>query len=284
MESAVVNLLSPGDRILVLNTGNFADRFQKIAEIHGIETVVVEYEWGANAKAADVEKALADDPSIKGVFVQHSETSTGIVNDVEAIGARGEGQAAALRRRRDLCRRRCSLARGRVGDRRLHRWVSEGVDDAAGHRVPHGLCCCVEGQRDRQVPALLHGLGDGAEVSRARPAGNAVHAGRHDLRRVPQGARDARSRGHREVLGTSRVARKSLPRGREGDRSRHTSRRGRARVRAHARRSRPKVSTERRSPRTCERSTGSSSLPDRASSRARSSGSATAATTHRATS
>ncbi len=86
MESAVVNLLSPGDRILVLNTGNFADRFQKIAEIHGIETVVVEYEWGTNAKAADVEKALADDPSIKGVFVQHSETSTGIVNDVEAIG------------------------------------------------------------------------------------------------------------------------------------------------------------------------------------------------------
>jgi aspartate aminotransferase-like enzyme len=86
MESAVVNLLSPGDRILVLNTGNFADRFQKIAEIHGIETVVVEYEWGKNAKPEDVEKALAEDPSIKGVFVQHSETSTGIVNDVEAIG------------------------------------------------------------------------------------------------------------------------------------------------------------------------------------------------------
>ncbi len=86
MESAVVNLLSPGDRILILNTGNFADRFETIAKIHGVETTVVTYEWGTNAKAEDVEKVLADDPSIKGVFVQHSETSTGIVNDVEAIG------------------------------------------------------------------------------------------------------------------------------------------------------------------------------------------------------
>jgi aspartate aminotransferase-like enzyme len=86
MESAVVNLCSPGDRILVLNTGNFADRFQKIAQIHGVSTTVVEYEWGSNAQAADVERELAQDPSIKAVFVQHSETSTGIVNDVEAIG------------------------------------------------------------------------------------------------------------------------------------------------------------------------------------------------------
>ncbi|HYZ93100.1 MAG TPA: alanine--glyoxylate aminotransferase family protein [Actinomycetota bacterium] len=86
MESAIVNVLSPGDRILILNTGNFADRFEEIARIHGVESTVVTYEWGANAKAEDVSKALADDPSIKAVYVQHSETSTGIVNDVEAIG------------------------------------------------------------------------------------------------------------------------------------------------------------------------------------------------------
>jgi aspartate aminotransferase-like enzyme len=86
MESAVVNLCSPGDRILILNTGNFADRFETIAKIHGVSTTVVEYEWGTNAKPADVERELAADPTIKAVFVQHSETSTGIVNDVEAIG------------------------------------------------------------------------------------------------------------------------------------------------------------------------------------------------------
>lgn len=87
MESAVVNLLNPGDRILVLNTGNFADRFQEIAKVHGVETKVVEYEWGGNANAADARRELDADPVIRAVFCQHSETSTGIVNDVEAIGA-----------------------------------------------------------------------------------------------------------------------------------------------------------------------------------------------------
>jgi len=86
MESAVVNLCSPGDRILVLNTGNFADRFEKIAKIYGVQTTVVTYEWGGNARAEDVVRELDADPSITAVFCQHSETSTGIVNDVEAIG------------------------------------------------------------------------------------------------------------------------------------------------------------------------------------------------------
>ncbi len=86
MESAIVNLFSPADRILVLDTGNFGERFRKISEIYGVDVVAVEYEWGKNAKPADIEKALADDPSIKAVLCQHSETSTGIVNDVEALG------------------------------------------------------------------------------------------------------------------------------------------------------------------------------------------------------
>jgi aspartate aminotransferase-like enzyme len=86
MESAIVNLFSPGDRILVCDTGNFGERFVKIAKIYGIEPVVISYEWGKNAQPEDVKKALQDDPSLKAVLVQHSETSTGIVNDIEAIG------------------------------------------------------------------------------------------------------------------------------------------------------------------------------------------------------
>ena len=86
MESAVVNLFSPGDRILVCDTGNFGERFVKIAQIYGVEPVVISYEWGRNAQAADVAKALSQDASLKAVLVQHSETSTGIVNDIEAIG------------------------------------------------------------------------------------------------------------------------------------------------------------------------------------------------------
>lgn len=87
MESAVVNTCSPGDHVLVLDTGNFGGRFRKICATYGVEATAVEYDWGSNAKPDDITKALADDPSIKAVFAQHSETSTGIVNDVEALGA-----------------------------------------------------------------------------------------------------------------------------------------------------------------------------------------------------
>jgi len=58
MESAVVNLCSPGDKILVLDTGNFGERFRKIAKIYGVEAVAVEYEWGTNAKPEDIEREL----------------------------------------------------------------------------------------------------------------------------------------------------------------------------------------------------------------------------------
>ena len=87
MESAIVNTCSPGDRVLICDTGNFGERFRKIAAVHGVDATVITYEWGRNAKPEDVADALASDPSIKAVFAQHSETSTGIVNDVEAIGA-----------------------------------------------------------------------------------------------------------------------------------------------------------------------------------------------------
>ena len=85
MESAVVNLFSPGDRVLVVSVGNFGERFQKIATAYGLDVKLLEYDWGQVAKAHDVAAALEDD--IKGVLIQHSETSTGVVNDIEAIGA-----------------------------------------------------------------------------------------------------------------------------------------------------------------------------------------------------
>lgn len=85
MESAVVNCFSPGDRVLVVSVGNFGSRFRTICEAYGLEVKFLEYEWGKVARAADVAAAL--EPDIKGVLIQHSETSTGVVNDIEAIGA-----------------------------------------------------------------------------------------------------------------------------------------------------------------------------------------------------
>ncbi|MHB8513603.1 MAG: pyridoxal-phosphate-dependent aminotransferase family protein [Actinomycetota bacterium] len=85
MESAVVNLLSPGDKVIVVSVGNFGQRFAKIMRSFGVEPKVIDYEWGKTAKAEDVKAAL--EPDTKAVFIQHSETSTGVVNDIESIAA-----------------------------------------------------------------------------------------------------------------------------------------------------------------------------------------------------
>jgi aspartate aminotransferase-like enzyme len=86
MESAVVNLVNPGDHVLVASVGNFGDRWIKLNKTYGAEVTALTYEWGTRAVPADIEAALAADPSIKAVFCQHSETSTGVLNDIKAIG------------------------------------------------------------------------------------------------------------------------------------------------------------------------------------------------------
>lgn len=85
MEAAVVNTVSPGDKVLVVSVGYFGERFKSICERFGARVEFLGYEWGKTAKAADVASALDRDPSITSVFIQHSETSTGVVNDIEPI-------------------------------------------------------------------------------------------------------------------------------------------------------------------------------------------------------
>jgi aspartate aminotransferase-like enzyme len=87
MESAVVNTVSPGDRVLVASCGNFGERWNKLATTYGADVTLLEYEWGTKVDPGDVRKALAENPATKAVFVQQSETSTGVVNDIAAIGA-----------------------------------------------------------------------------------------------------------------------------------------------------------------------------------------------------
>lgn len=85
MECAVVNAFSPGDKVLVVSVGNFGARFAKICRTYGLQVDLLDYEWGQTAKAADVAARLT--PDTKGVLIQHSETSTGVVNDIESIAA-----------------------------------------------------------------------------------------------------------------------------------------------------------------------------------------------------
>jgi len=85
MEAAVVNTLSPGDKALVVRGGKFGERWGEICQAYGVNLEVIDVEWGDPVDPALIEAALKRDPSIKAVFVTHSETSTGTLNDLKAI-------------------------------------------------------------------------------------------------------------------------------------------------------------------------------------------------------
>ena len=86
LESAVANLLSPGDRVVVPVAGYFGERFGKIATAYRCDVRTIDDEWGRAVRAQDVAAALDEAPT-KAVLCQHSETSTGVIHDIEAIAA-----------------------------------------------------------------------------------------------------------------------------------------------------------------------------------------------------
>lgn len=85
LEAAVVNMLSPGDKVLAISIGVFGDRFASIAKTYGAEVIPLSFEWGKAADPDAVRKALQDNPAVKAVLVTHNETSTGVTNDLAAI-------------------------------------------------------------------------------------------------------------------------------------------------------------------------------------------------------
>ncbi|HLC28806.1 MAG TPA: alanine--glyoxylate aminotransferase family protein [Dehalococcoidia bacterium] len=85
LEAAVVNTLSPGDKVLSVSIGSFGERFAAIADIYGAEVIPLQYEWGQAARADDVRQALAEQPDVTAVLVTHNETSTGVTNPLEEI-------------------------------------------------------------------------------------------------------------------------------------------------------------------------------------------------------
>lgn len=87
MVGSVNNFFSPGDKALVINAGNFGERWTKICNAYGLDVTEIKREWGYAVRPDDVEKALKDNPSIKGIFIQASETSTGVYHDIEAVAS-----------------------------------------------------------------------------------------------------------------------------------------------------------------------------------------------------
>ncbi|MFW6113561.1 MAG: pyridoxal-phosphate-dependent aminotransferase family protein [Actinomycetota bacterium] len=86
MEAAVANCFEPGDRVLVASGGKFGQRFVEIARAYNLDVETYDYPWDEAAEPRVIERKLAENNETKGVFVTHSETSTGIVNDIQSIG------------------------------------------------------------------------------------------------------------------------------------------------------------------------------------------------------
>jgi aspartate aminotransferase-like enzyme len=96
MESAVANLCSPGDRVVVVSAGAFGERWRALATAYGADVQAVEYEWGETPRAEDLAAKLEETGGAKAVFLTHSETSTGVVADVQALAVAAKAAGALV--------------------------------------------------------------------------------------------------------------------------------------------------------------------------------------------
>jgi aspartate aminotransferase-like enzyme len=86
MEASIANVLSPGDKIIVVRGGKFGERFGDIAKAYGVEFVPIDVEWGSAPKPEAISEALKKNPDAKGVYTTLCETSTATAFDIKAIG------------------------------------------------------------------------------------------------------------------------------------------------------------------------------------------------------
>jgi len=96
MEAAVANLLSSGDKAVIVESGKFGERWTELCHAYGITTKVIEIPWGQDAHPDQIKEFLDADKDVKAVFITHCETSTGVTADVKAIAAVVKNTSAVL--------------------------------------------------------------------------------------------------------------------------------------------------------------------------------------------
>lgn len=87
MEGAVTNMLSPGDKAVVVRSGKFGERWTEICDAYGVKCVNIDLTWGDALEPEAVEKALKENPDAKAVYMQATETSTGTMFPVREVAA-----------------------------------------------------------------------------------------------------------------------------------------------------------------------------------------------------
>lgn len=96
MEAGIINFLSPNDKVLVCTNGKFGERWGEVCEAYGLNTQYVKADWGQPLDPAAIKTALDAAPDIKAVIVTHSETSTGVINDLKTISSYVKAHGALM--------------------------------------------------------------------------------------------------------------------------------------------------------------------------------------------
>lgn len=98
MEAGIINFFSAGDKVLACGNGKFGDRWIKMAKAYGLDVETVTAEWGQPLDPEEIGAKLQADTekNIKGVILTHSETSSGVLNDLEAINKHVKAHGEAL--------------------------------------------------------------------------------------------------------------------------------------------------------------------------------------------
>lgn len=96
MEASVVNILSPGDKAIVIVGGKFGERYYEICRAYGIDAVPIKIEWGTSPDPGVVRDAISKNGPVKAVFAELCETSTATVYDIKGIGEVVRNTQAAL--------------------------------------------------------------------------------------------------------------------------------------------------------------------------------------------
>ena len=86
MEAAIVNFHNAGDEILVVDSGKFGERFTEIGKAYQLKPSVIKIPYGEAVKPEQIKEALQKNPNLKSVCVELCETSTGVLQDIRAIG------------------------------------------------------------------------------------------------------------------------------------------------------------------------------------------------------
>jgi aspartate aminotransferase-like enzyme len=144
MEAGIVNVLSRGDRVLCGDNGKFGERWVKVAQAYGLDMQVIKAEWGQPLDPEAFRAALEADTekTIRAVILTHSETSTGVINDLQTIAAhvRAHGTALTIAD--------CVTSLG-AADVPMDAWGIDviGSGSQKGYMMPPGLSFVAMGER-----------------------------------------------------------------------------------------------------------------------------------------